>query len=113
MPEPNMYEQAGKHAQPEVQDAIARFRTLPEHERAELPLLWWLLQDSTQVYKTLKQDALYTDHASSRRTSCATCDYLYESVRFGLYICSQIEGTVEPSGWCRLWEHDPNAKPYK
>ncbi|NDQ58575.1 MAG: hypothetical protein GZ088_16025 [Acidipila sp.] len=106
----NYYPNAGTHSQPEIREAVERFRSLPADKRAELPLLWWLLQDSTQAFKASKIDSRYTAHSPGKQ-SCASCDFIYLSLRWNKYICSQIEGEVAPAGWCRLWERS-TADPY-
>ena len=101
--EVNFYPQAGETAQPEIQAAIARFRELPEAERAEIPLLWWLLGDGSQPYKMSKPDSNYVDHSRSRQ-QCQGCLHAYYRVADEAFICSVIRGIIEPKGWCRLWE---------
>lgn len=112
MPEEYEYPDAGKFAQPEVRQAVQRFRQLSFEQRAELPLLWWLLNDSTQAYKMTKLESEYVDHATTGTQRCENCDFAYLNVRFKTYICSQIQGEIKPQGWCRLWERG-NHDPYK
>lgn len=106
-----MYPEAGRYAQPEIKEAIQRFRALPFKQRAELPLLWWLLNDSTQSFKMTKEESEYIEVAETGTQRCSNCDFAYFSVRFKVYICSQIHGEIRPSGWCRLWEHNAD-NPY-
>jgi hypothetical protein len=109
------YPQAGEHAPPEVQAAIENFHMLPDSEKAKLPLLWFLLGDSTQAYKMLQADAEYTDSpvGVSSHQNCGNCDFGYKSLRWNVQVCSQIEGVIEPWGWCKLWERSPDsAYPY-
>lgn len=112
MSDTNLYPGAGKDSQPEIRAAMERFRSLPARKRAELPALWWLLNDTTQLFKMSKADAQYTD-TSSGGLNCHSCDYLYFSIRWQKYICSQIKGYVEPEGTCRLWSSDKHADPYQ
>lgn len=103
----NLYPEAGRFAQPEIQAAIERFRRLPAEERARTPLLWWLTGgESTQGYKMSKADALYTDRSQSPEQVCCNCRFFYYSNAFKIYICSQVQGTVACAGWCRLWKHE-------
>jgi len=101
----NMYPEAGRHAQPEVQAAIERFRKLPAEERAKQPLLWWLTGgESTQPYKMSQLDSNYVEQSPGAQT-CANCRFLYFSQYWRTNICSQIEGVgIRPEGWCRLWQ---------
>lgn len=104
----NEYLDAGSNAQPEIQEAIERFRSMSDDERAKMPLLWWLLGSSTQFFKMTKADANYT---SGMSFGCANCNYIYKSVRSDQYICSQIRGAISRSGWCRLWNRS-DVQPY-
>lgn len=112
MSESNLYPDAAKQSQPEIRAAMERFRSLPARKRAELPALWWMLNDTTQLFKMSKGDAQYTDH-STGHDDCESCDYIYFSIRWQKYICSQIRGYIEPTGWCRLWSRDEHADPYQ
>lgn len=104
MVDENLYPEAGYREQPEVRAAIARFRALPPNERAARPLIWWLLNESTQAVKMSQQDALYTEQSRGPQT-CGTCRYLYLSNFWRRHICSMIQGNdISPAGWCRLWE---------
>ena len=98
------YLNAGNDAQPEVLEAIERFRELPEEERQEEVLLYWLLGSGTPPYKVSKEDSEYTDDADSKQ-SCDNCEFLYLKNNNNKYICSQIRGRVKPSGWCNRWEN--------
>jgi hypothetical protein len=106
------YPDAGKFAPPEVQEAIERFRALPEREKRNLPVLWFLLGSSTQEFKMDPSDAEY--QTSPRQGhDCANCDFGYRSLRWGVLVCSQIAGTIEPQGWCKLWERSKDSEyPY-
>jgi hypothetical protein len=102
----NEYPDAGKNAQPEVVAAIHRFRTLTEDERAEYPLLYWLLGSGTPPYKMAKADVRYTDASTISNQRCANCRMSYKHVKGAPddYICSQIDGKIAPPGWCNRWE---------
>jgi hypothetical protein len=99
-----MYPDADKNVQPEVKEAIERFRRLPREERARLPLIWWLLLDTTQVLKPSKHEAQYIDFAKSGTQRCDNCSYSYYNLHHKVYICSQIKGCIKPTGWCMYWE---------
>ena len=72
-----LYPNAGHGAQPEVQRAIARFRRLPERERARRSLWAWLLgEDGTPPYKMAKNDIVWTEHPVNGQ-SCANCQRYY------------------------------------
>jgi hypothetical protein len=97
------YEAAGSRAQSEVQQAIERFRKLPLAERREQPLLYWLLGEGTPAFKMTKEDSDY--HATSKdKQKCGNCEFAFKKVVGGRFICSQIEGLIEPKAWCRLWK---------
>jgi len=98
----NDYLNTGDDAQPEVKEAIERFRELPEDEREDV-LLYWLLGSGTPPYKVSKQDSEYTDAAEGKQT-CDNCEFLYLKNANNKYICSQIRGRVKPEGWCNRWE---------
>lgn len=97
----------GPEAQPEVREAVERWRREemddPDDTRHTTPLLYWLLGDGTPPYKMSQEDADYRPEPSGDER-CANCEYFYEEVATGEHICSQIRGAVEPGGWCRL--HD-------
>lgn len=99
----NLYPQAGVSAQPEVQYAIERFRQKPDRERAQLPLLYWLIGSSTPPYKMSKPDAKYVD-PSPVAQKCENCRHSWASVKHGFHICALITGRIEGSATCRLWE---------
>ena len=90
------YPKAGTHAPPEVRAAIHRWRTrVPPSIKKRIPLLYWLLGDSTMPYKMSKPDAKYGPApARYRGQICGNC-------RFA---CSQMEGRIKLGLWCRLWK---------
>jgi hypothetical protein len=96
------YEAAGSRAQPEVQQAIERFRKLPLVERKRHPLLYWLLGESTPAFKMSKEDSNYQPVPQGKQR-CDNCEFAYKKVVRNQFICSQIEGDIEPKAWCRLW----------
>lgn len=100
----NLYPQAGLHAPPEVQAAIARFRDLPDAERAATPLLYWLLGDATQPFKMSKPDSTYLEESAVQGQYCKNCAFAYYRVNDGMFICSQIRGKIGENAWCRLWQ---------
>jgi hypothetical protein len=104
----NLYQDAGgAKAQPEVQQAVERYRSLPPEERARLPLLYWLLGAGTPPYKMSGKDSEYVDQTANPKETCDNCEYAYKAID-GTFICSKIRPRVEPKGWCRLW--DPARK---
>ena len=96
------YPQAGERAQPEVKQAIGRFRQLPTAERSDTPLLYWLLGEGTPDYKMSKSDSDY-QHMPNKTQKCGNCEFAYKKVVREQYICSQISGNITPQAWCRLW----------
>jgi hypothetical protein len=97
-----MYPDAGKNADPDVRLAIKYFRSLPASVRAKKPLLYWLLGSGTPPYKMSKKDSRYT-HQPVKGQKCSNCRFAYQRVVDKKIICSQIEGEIKPSHWCRLW----------
>lgn len=100
----SMYPQAGANAQPEVQAAIGRFRQLPDMERAQLPLLYWLIGSGTMPYKMSKTDAQYVDPSPSPSHKCENCRHSWASVKHGFHICDLMRGHIRGSAVCALWE---------
>lgn len=102
----NEYPDAGipGKAQPEVVEAVERFRTLPARVRARLPLVYWLLGDGTPPYKMSKDDSAYgAPPPQAKGQVCGNCRFAYVRILTGDIICSQIEGRVGWGAWCRLW----------
>lgn len=99
-----LYPDAGENAQPEVREAIARWRKLPEAEKVEGPLWFWLLGSSTPDYKLPRRAVDYEDPSPIANRQCGNCRYSYSHVKSRNSICSVIRGTIQPSAWCRLWE---------
>ena len=102
---PYLYPDADAEDMPvEVQDAIQRFRELPEKERAGRPLLWWLLgKKGTPPYKKSKIEAAYAPESPYEQT-CENCIHAYQHVVTGVLICDQMRGAIQPAAWCQLWD---------
>lgn len=98
------YPDAGQNAPREVKKAIERFMSMSSEERETDILLYWLLGSGTPEYKMSKKDSGYVDRSKEPETVCTNCEYLYEKVGTGEYICSQIRGKVQPEGWCKYWK---------
>lgn len=96
-------EAGGSKAQPEVKKAVERWRSLPEEERARIPLLYWLLGSGTPPYKMDKADAEYQEGPKGKQ-KCGNCLFAYQNATNGRFICSQVRGHIEPRAWCRLWK---------
>lgn len=90
--------------QPEVKEAVERFREMNPEERDTNILLYWLLGSGTPPYKMSQEDAQYSDNTGTQEQACANCEFLYQKVTTGEYICSQIRGKVRPEGWCNQWK---------
>ena len=99
-----MYPEAGENAPPEVQAAIARWEaTAPDHLKAQVPLLYWLLGDGTPPYKMSKAASDYRAVSLDANAICGTCVFAYVQITTGRLICSQVRGDVATEAWCRLW----------
>ena len=99
----NNYPDAGKDAQPEVKEALERFKKMSPEERSKKPLLYWLLGTGTQPYKMSQEDSEYTDKSPGEH-KCDNCVYTFTNHTSGKHICSQIQEEVKLEGWCKLWE---------
>lgn len=99
------YESVDENAdpQPEVQEAVERFREMDPEDRDTNILLYWLLGSGTPPYKMSKEDSHYSHTSGNQEEACANCEYLYQKVTTGDHICSQIRGKVKPGGWCNQW----------
>lgn len=95
---------AGPKAQPEVQEAVERYREeVSEEEKERRPLLYWLLGSGTPPYKMGKEESEYVDETSQAQ-KCANCRFAYQKVIDSKrFICSQIDGFIKPAGTCKLW----------
>jgi len=99
-----LYPDAGKNAQPEVKQAIERWKKLPEDEKVEGPLWHWLLGAPTPDYKLPPEATDYQDPSPIANRSCGNCRYAYQQVVNKDTICSVIRGPIEADAWCRLWD---------
>jgi len=96
-------------AQPEVKDAVRRFREeVDTEEKKNEPLLYWLLGSGTPPYKMEKADADY-DVEPYEGQKCANCEFYYEGVD-GQGVCSQVRGDIGRKHWCRLWQGVPQSE---
>ena len=103
----DLYPQAiTPETQPEVAEAIERFRELPAIKRREQPLLWWLLGNGTPPLKASKEDANYADPSPVKDETCGNCVYAYKHVTSGKYICSMMRGYIKPAAWCEFWDEE-------
>ena len=101
----NDYPKAGHPpAQPEVQRAVRRFRSLPVAQQERVPLLYWLLGSGTPPYKMAPEDANYVDPGENPEQTCANCAHAWQNPGTGIMICAMIEGPIAPAAWCRFWE---------
>jgi len=103
------YENAGDKAPEEVREAIEKFKNLDPNERETNILLYWLLGSGTPPYKMSKEDSEYVDGVEDGNQVCANCEFMYQKVPSGEYICSQIRGKIKPGGWCKLWKQADNV----
>ena len=54
------------------------------------------------AYKMGQVDAGY-GAPRVRGQTCGNCEYAFQHVGTGEYICSQIRDSIRPERWCRLW----------
>jgi hypothetical protein len=104
------YPEAGKNAQPEVKEAVERFRQLSDEEKSANPLLYWLLGAGTPPYKVSKKDCDYKEQTEIPNQTCANCEFFYLKPSKQIYICSQIEGKVGKQAWCNRWKFASGLK---
>jgi len=89
---------------PEIKKFLRRIvEEKSEEEIKNQILLYKMLGTGTPEYKMSKEASEYTDQASGHQ-KCINCEFLYQKVPSGEYICSQIRGKVEPEGWCNQWK---------
>lgn len=89
---------------PEIKKLLRRIvEEKSEEEIKSQILLYQILGSGTPQYKMSKEDSEYTDQSSGRQ-KCINCEFLYQKVPSGEYICSQIRGKVKPEGWCNQWK---------
>jgi hypothetical protein len=100
---PFWYGSTGRRAPKLVQLAIAQFRQLPTKVRAQVPLLWSLLGESTAAYKMTQPEGAYGPPQVANQT-CGNCLSGYVHCTTGTMICSQVAGVIRPQDSCRLWK---------
>ncbi len=103
------YPDAGHNAPPEVQEAIARFHSLPPESKERLPLLYFLLGAGTPPYKMSKEDAQYAEQTPVPGQTCDNCEFAYKKVVRDQFICSKMRGDIAPKAWCKLWYEGKNS----
>ena len=98
------YIQAYKSAPAETKRAIVKFMQLPEKERQNKPLLYFILGAGTPPYKMDKASSKYVSVSKHPTQDCENCIFAFQNVVKQNFICSQIRGDIEPDGWCKLWK---------
>jgi len=93
------YPQAGQGAQPEIHQAIARYRSAPKSWREVNILLWWLLGSGSPPYKQSKPDANYLDKSPVRGQYCSNCIFAYKRLVTGQLICSRMRLFTVSTTW--------------
>lgn len=96
---------------PSLVQAYSRiYRRLPTAtpgiDKTQTPMLYSLLGSGTTPLKMSPEDAAYQPRPHPSGQSCANCSSSYTNNVTDDVICSQIEGRVSPSAWCRLWNTD-------
>ena|SRR3990167_1139723 len=104
MAQGNLYPLVSAKAQPEVKAAIKRFMAMPERNRAQAPLLYWLIGGSTQTMKMDKADAAYEDPGQHGSQRCGNCRHAWTSTRDRFHICALVQGEISTCAYCSLWE---------
>lgn len=92
---------------PTLVQGFARFyRRLPTIapgvDKSQVPLLYQLLGSGTSPLKMSKEDASYQTKPVGQQR-CENCSSSYMNTVTGEWICSQVEGQIDPHGWSRLW----------
>ena len=77
----------------------------PAADKTQVPLLYSLLGSGTGPLKMAKIDAAYQDRPVGEQ-QCGNCSSSYTHNVSQVRICSQVEGTIQPDAWCRLWNTD-------
>lgn len=98
------YEDAVKNAPPGVANRLLEFANLPEEEREDTTLLYYILGTGTPAYKMSQELSEYDPEGGSAEQNCGNCEYMYLKLKTGQYICSHIRGEVHFKGWCKLWK---------
>lgn len=81
------------------------FRRLPLADRSQVPLLYSMLGTGTAPLKMSKEDAAYQPKPVGTQ-QCSNCSSSYQNLSEGDVVCSQVGGTIDKKGWCRLWNSD-------
>jgi len=100
------YPHAGKNAQPEVKEAVQRFKGLSKYYiemKSKVNLSKWLL-GNLDDYKMAPEDARYTDLSMASAQRCANCEHICLKMSTRSHICSEISGNISPDGWCNQWK---------
>jgi hypothetical protein len=97
------YPKAGVNAPAGVKAEVDKFFNDPD-AREHPVLLYHLLGAGTMAYKMPPEDAEYTDVSQVKGQKCSNCEHAYKSVKHGVFICAEIRDTIQPAGWCSLWE---------
>ena len=111
---PFLFASAGRRAPREVQKAIERYRRLPEAQRAQKPLLYWLLGDGTPPYKFRKEEVQYgaPPPQVAGRQNCGNCVHAYVHLTSSTPICDLMRGVIAPQAWCNRWAPPMPAPQY-
>jgi hypothetical protein len=109
-PDP-LYPDIGEKAPVGVQMAIEEWKTKPYEYKVSRPLWFHLLGTPTPNYKLPPEAVHYTEPSPIPDQTCGNCEYAYQHVVTGDYICSVMRGQIEPEAWCRLWEAPDPASP--
>ena len=105
-----LYPKAGANANSYIKQAIEQFRRLPNKQKENKPLLYWLLGSGTPPYKMSKKDSRYQGKPF-RGQNCGNCRFTFMRWTNKELICSQIEGNVELDHWCKLWMNSDDVVP--
>lgn len=99
------YKEALKDAPVWIKQAYVEFEKLSEKEKKKTPFLYFVLGKGkgTPPFKMSKRDSDYKDETSNPNFICGNCIFYYYNVVKKIGICSQIRGTVDYDGICRLW----------
>lgn len=100
---PHSYPEAGQNASEYIKKSISEFHQLPDEVKATTPLLYYILGSGTPPYKMTQEDTEYTNEPLNTTQTCANCEFAYQKVITGKYICSQIRDEIKPQGWCNQW----------
>ena len=98
------YEDTGENAPKGVRVEIEKWKKLPEKERRNVPLLYYILGSGTPPYKMDPDQADYQEKSEVQGETCGNCEFAYLKVSNKTFICSQISGRITPAAWCRLWK---------